>query len=116
MNQQNQTGQQTPSNKPPYELTILMPCLDEAETLEICIGKARQSLTDLGIEGEVLISDNGSTDGSQEIAVRCGARVVNAPPDMVGLCKPELRQRTANTSSWEMLTTAMISATWNPSC
>lgn len=79
MNQQNQIVQQNPSDNPSYELTVLMPCLDEAETLEICIEKARQSLTDIGIEGEVLISDNGSTDGSQEIAVRCGARVVNAP-------------------------------------
>lgn len=61
------------------ELTILMPCLNECETLETCIRKARQSLEDLGIEGEVLISDNGSTDGSQEIAERCGARVVSAP-------------------------------------
>ncbi|MCU0908162.1 MAG: glycosyltransferase family 2 protein [Rhodobacteraceae bacterium] len=61
------------------ELTILMPCLNEAETLERCIVKAQDYLTRSGIAGEVLISDNGSTDGSQAIAERLGARVVHAP-------------------------------------
>ena len=55
-------------NSTPCELTVLMPCLNEAETLAICIGKANDSLKNLGIDGEVLIADNGSTDGSQEIA------------------------------------------------
>ncbi|MEO1815670.1 MAG: glycosyltransferase family 2 protein [Acetobacterium sp.] len=59
------------------ELTILMPCLNEAETLEICIKKAMSFLKDNHVNGEVLIADNGSTDGSQEIATRNGARVVN---------------------------------------
>jgi glycosyltransferase involved in cell wall biosynthesis len=59
------------------ELTILMPCLNEAETLEICIKKAMSFLEDNNVDGEVLIADNGSTDGSQEIAIRNGARVVN---------------------------------------
>ena len=59
------------------ELTILMPCLNEAETLAICIRKARGFLQQNNIEGEVLIADNGSTDGSQQIAVSEGARVVN---------------------------------------
>ena len=58
------------------ELTILMPCLNEAETLTVCIGKARGFLDRTGIAGEVLIADNGSTDGSREIAVKAGARVV----------------------------------------
>ncbi|VDC20195.1 glycosyltransferase family 2 protein [Pseudogemmobacter humi] len=61
------------------ELTILMPCLNEAETLETCILKAQGFLARTGIDGEVLISDNGSTDGSREIAERLGARVVLAP-------------------------------------
>jgi len=61
------------------EVTVLLPCLNEAETLETCIHKALRSLAELGIQGEVLVSDNGSTDGSQEIAVRSGARVVQAP-------------------------------------
>lgn len=58
------------------ELTILMPCLNEAETLATCIDKAKTSLNSLGIIGEILIADNGSTDGSQEIAKSLGARVV----------------------------------------
>jgi hypothetical protein len=64
---------------PPIELTILMPCLNEAETLGICIEKALGFLTRSGISGEVLIADNGSSDGSQEIAVRLGARVIQVP-------------------------------------
>jgi len=59
------------------QLSVVMPCLNEAETLAPCIRKAKQSLTDLAIEGEVLIADNGSTDGSQELARSLGARVVN---------------------------------------
>ena len=58
------------------ELTILMPCLNEAETLALCIDKARAYLARSGIAGEVVIADNGSTDGSQAIAVSHGARVV----------------------------------------
>jgi len=58
------------------ELTILMPCLNEAETLATCIRKARRFLADNEVDGEVLIADNGSTDGSREIAVAEGARLV----------------------------------------
>jgi glycosyltransferase involved in cell wall biosynthesis len=58
------------------ELTILMPCLDEAETLARCIGKARRFLARSGCGGEILIADNGSTDGSPAIAEANGARVV----------------------------------------
>ncbi len=58
------------------ELTILMPCLDEAQTVETCVQKARAYLQRRGISGEVLVADNGSTDGSQNIAVAAGARVV----------------------------------------
>jgi glycosyltransferase involved in cell wall biosynthesis len=59
------------------QVTILMPCLNEAETLEVCIKKAWQGINDAGILGEVVIADNGSTDGSIEIAGRLGARVVH---------------------------------------
>lgn len=59
------------------ELTILMPCLNEAETLAVCISKARDYLARSGVAGEVVIADNGSTDGSQAIAEANGARVVN---------------------------------------
>lgn len=57
------------------ELTILMPCLNEAETLARCIEKAHRGLAQAGVKGEVLIADNGSTDGSIEIAEGLGARV-----------------------------------------
>jgi hypothetical protein len=60
----------------PLELTILMPCLNEAETIQVCVSKASEFLKDRGISGEVLIADNGSTDGSQALAQQCGARVV----------------------------------------
>lgn len=60
------------------ELTILMPCLNEAETLEVCVRKAQGFLERSGIAGEVLVADNGSTDGSQDIATGLGARVVPA--------------------------------------
>jgi glycosyltransferase involved in cell wall biosynthesis len=59
------------------ELSIVMPCLNEAETLGRCIEKAQLSLTQLGITGEIVIADNGSTDGSQDIANSMGARVVS---------------------------------------
>ncbi|MEH0973696.1 glycosyltransferase [Micromonospora sp. CPCC 205546] len=67
------------TNEPEIEVTVLLPCLNEAETLEVCVRKALRSLDECGVVGEVLISDNGSTDGSQEIAERAGARVVHAP-------------------------------------
>ncbi|MCR4776114.1 MAG: glycosyltransferase family 2 protein [Saccharofermentans sp.] len=61
------------------ELTILMPCLNEAETLAVCIRKAKIFLEENQIDGEVLVSDNGSSDGSAGIAEREGARVVFEP-------------------------------------
>jgi glycosyltransferase involved in cell wall biosynthesis len=60
-------------------LTILIPCLNEAETLKTCIRKAQFSLEVLRISGEVLVADNGSTDGSQQIAIAAGAKVINVP-------------------------------------
>jgi len=58
------------------ELTIVMPCLNEAETLATCIRKANQYLAQNDIRGEVLIADNGSTDGSQQIAQQMEARLI----------------------------------------
>ncbi len=66
-----------PLAEPTVELTVLMPCLNEAETLALCIRKARDCLARLGIDGEVVVADNGSTDGSQQIAHAEGARVVH---------------------------------------
>ncbi len=59
------------------ELTVLMPCLNEAQTLATCIKKAQDFFTKNNVVGEVLIADNGSTDGSQEIAKMNGARVIS---------------------------------------
>jgi glycosyltransferase involved in cell wall biosynthesis len=57
------------------EVSVVMPCLNEADTLAICIRKARRALREEGIEGEVIVADNGSTDGSQTIAHQEGARL-----------------------------------------
>jgi glycosyltransferase involved in cell wall biosynthesis len=59
------------------KLTILMPCLNEAETIEKCIQKAQSFLATNQIEGEIVVADNDSTDGSAELARQAGARVVH---------------------------------------
>jgi glycosyltransferase involved in cell wall biosynthesis len=61
------------------EVSIVMPCLNEAETLPTCIADAFRALQQAGVDGEVVISDNGSTDRSQEIAKEAGARVIDVP-------------------------------------
>jgi glycosyltransferase involved in cell wall biosynthesis len=60
----------------PIELSVLMPCLNESLTLRTCIRKALLTISAMGVRGEVLVADNGSTDGSQAIAIEAGARVV----------------------------------------
>jgi glycosyltransferase involved in cell wall biosynthesis/SAM-dependent methyltransferase len=75
-NQRKDGGQ---GEKGDVELSIVMPCLNEAETLEPCIRTAAGYLAARGIRGEIVIGDNGSTDGSREIALRNGARVVDVP-------------------------------------
>ena len=66
----------------PLEVSVVMPCLNEAETVGTCIEKARRALRELDVAGEIVVADNGSTDGSQAIAARMGARVV--PVDVKG--------------------------------
>lgn len=61
------------------ELSIIMPCLNEAKTVGVCVRKANDYLRRTGIRGEVIVADNGSSDGSQEIAFSAGARVISVP-------------------------------------
>lgn len=63
---------------PKVEVSVVIPCLNEADTLAACISKAQQAMRAHDLAGEVVIADNGSTDGSQEIAARQGARVIRA--------------------------------------
>src|SRR5712664_2876141 len=63
----------------PVELTVLMPCLDEAKTVGACVAKARETCRAHGIAAEILVADNGSTDGSQRLAGESGARVIHVP-------------------------------------
>src|SRR5579872_1718375 len=58
------------------EVSAVIPCLNEANSLAICIGKALRAFESAGLAGEVVVADNGSTDGSREIARASGARVV----------------------------------------
>ena len=64
---------------PIIELTLLVPCLNEAATIGACVDAAQAAIRDLGVSGEVLVADNGSTDGSRDIAAAHGARVVPVP-------------------------------------
>jgi|AntAceMinimDraft_17_1070374.scaffolds.fasta_scaffold02074_2 glycosyltransferase involved in cell wall biosynthesis len=59
------------------ELSVVMPCLNESRTIAVCIEKALKTMNTLGIRGEVVVADNGSTDGSQGLAEQAGARVVD---------------------------------------
>ena len=61
-----------------YELTFLFPCLNEAETVQACIWEVRDVMSKSGLVGEILVADNGSTDGSQDLAREAGARVMHA--------------------------------------
>jgi len=66
-------------NSSQLELTVVMPCLNEADTVAVCIRKALAAMKEAGITGEVIVADNGSTDGSREIAAAEGAHVVSIP-------------------------------------
>lgn len=61
------------------EVSVVIPCLNEAQSIAVCVDKAGAALIEAGIRGEVVVSDNGSTDGSIEVAENHGARVVHAP-------------------------------------
>src|SRR5687767_11672841 len=72
-----------PPSRADLDITILMPCLNESRTLPACIESAREALQTLndqhGLDGEILVSDNGSDDGSRELSESLGARVVRCP-------------------------------------
>jgi glycosyltransferase involved in cell wall biosynthesis len=59
------------------ELSVVIPCLNEADTVAVCVAKARSAMERLGIPGEVIVADNGSSDGSRRLAANAGARVVD---------------------------------------
>jgi glycosyltransferase involved in cell wall biosynthesis len=66
-----------PSSSASPEVSVLIPCLNEAETLPTCIRKAQVALKEAALDGEIVVADNGSTDGSPEVAKSLGARVVH---------------------------------------
>src|SRR4051794_32014429 len=69
-------GWERPEPETQLELSVVLPCLNESETVGVCVRKAIAALRENGIQGDVIVADNGSTDGSQEIARSEGARVV----------------------------------------
>src|SRR5436190_11073493 len=69
----------TPSLDAAPSVSVVIPCLNEAESIERCVSDARDTLADASIRGEVIVVDNGSDDGSGELAAAAGARVVDEP-------------------------------------
>src|SRR5690349_24668042 len=66
-----------PTSQTAFEVSIVMPCLNEAETLAKCIEKARRGIEKGGLSAEIIVADNGSTDGSQAVARELGVRLVD---------------------------------------
>jgi glycosyltransferase involved in cell wall biosynthesis len=71
------TSTSSAASPSPVEISVVIPCLNEARSLGICIDKSLEAFRDAGLQGEVVVADNGSTDGSAELAARHGARVVH---------------------------------------
>ncbi len=95
------------------ELTILMPCLNEALTVEACVRKARAFMEMRSLEGEVLVVDNGSTDGSLALAHAAGARVIQyRTRDTVPRLSVESKRPRAASSLWETQMIPTTSLTW----
>lgn len=68
-----------PGHRQPIEVSVIMPCLDEVEAVGVCVARARAAIEDSGLTGEVVVVDNGSRDGSAQVAEASGARVVHEP-------------------------------------
>ena len=81
------------------DVTVVIPCLNEAESIESCVGAARKALADGHYDGEVVVVDNGSTDGSGELAEAAGARVVDEPRRGYGQRLPGRPRRGAGPAS-----------------
>jgi glycosyltransferase involved in cell wall biosynthesis len=73
------TGETSGRAQPQVDVSVVMPCLNEADSVGICVSKALEGIRRTGLRGEVVVSDNGSTDGSAAIALAAGARVVHQP-------------------------------------
>ena len=100
---------------PAVEFTILMPCLNEAHGLAFCIEEAKDCIRRLELDAEILIADNGSTDGSPEIAEQLGAKVVYVEQKGYGAaCWVAFMQPVADTSLWGMQMEVMILVIWIP--
>jgi len=67
------------------DVSVVMPCLNEADTLALCLQKASGAIASLNMQGEIVVADNGSNDGSQDIATRLGARLVHVEVRAMGM-------------------------------
>jgi len=85
------------------ELTVVMPCLNEADTLATCIRKAQRGLEAAGVNGEILVADNGSTDGSVEIARQLGVTVDVLAPTAAKQTEPPVVEIAAVQSARRVL-------------
>src|SRR5271157_1234475 len=75
----NQESSPSPTSSAAFDVSVVIPCLNEANSLAFCINKAISAFRAAGLRGEVVVADNGSTDGSIQIAEANGARVVHVP-------------------------------------
>jgi len=91
------------------ELSVVIPCLNEADTLAECVRTAQTAIRENRIAGEVIVADNGSDDGSVEIAVKLGAHLVHVPAKGYGnALMGGIAAARVSSSSWVTLTVAMI--------
>jgi glycosyltransferase involved in cell wall biosynthesis len=96
-------------------LTVLMPCLNEASTLPNCIRKAHAYLSRTGLRGEILVADNGSSDGSRDVAHSLGARVVTVAARGYGnALRAGIEAAAASTWSWATPITAITFPSSSP--